>query len=333
VSISEVAKTLLESAKDDRLDFRLEAAELMLEPTQPLCRIRRKWEYKQALSRAEWIPLGHYIQVACEELSENPALPSPSASAVVLQSLLAVRSPRADRGIGLDRYYLGNFGLQDGVVFNERQFDPQIVPQLVEGLIKKLDEASTTTRPVFADRSLYVALRDEALPELIAVNEVLGPFITPLFRLAARGHWLREHRPVRIPTQFCTDGPLIPPQTKGIFCRTTSLDTGGDLRIVVAMDGRGVKYALRPYPEIQEFAAMLHYLKAERPWSGAHFHACAERPSCEIPARFHFFLPARRSGQVEFRPRGVGLLEGAFLERIGSTQFATRAVRTHPRIW
>lgn len=181
---------------------------------------------------------------------------------------------------------------QDGVVFNERQFDPQIVPQLVEGLIKKLDEASTTTRPVFADRSLYVALRDEALPDLIAVNEVLGPFITPLFRLAARGHWLREHRPVRIPTQFCTDGPLIPPQTKGIFCLTTSLDTGGDLRIVVAMDGRGVRYALRPYPEIQEFAAMLHHLKAERPWSGAHFHACAERPSSENPARFHFCRPA-----------------------------------------
>ena len=124
------------------------------------------------------------------------------------------------------------------------------------------------------------------------MNEVLGPFITPLFRLAARGHWLREHRPVRIPTQFCTDGPLIPPQTKGIFCLTTSLDTGGDLRIVVAMDGRGVKYALRPYPEIQEFAAMLHHLKAERPWSGAHFHACAERPSSENPARFHFCRPA-----------------------------------------
>jgi hypothetical protein len=75
VSISEVAKTLLESAKNDGLDFRLEAAELMLSPTQSLCRIRRKWEYKQALSRAEWILLGYYIQAACEELSENPVLP------------------------------------------------------------------------------------------------------------------------------------------------------------------------------------------------------------------------------------------------------------------
>ena len=90
VSISEIAKTLLESAKNDGLDFRLEAAELMLSPTQSLCRIRRKWEYKQALSRAEWILLGYYIQAACEELSENPVLPSPRAFAVVLQSLLAV---------------------------------------------------------------------------------------------------------------------------------------------------------------------------------------------------------------------------------------------------
>ena len=87
VSISDVAKTLLESTKDDRLDFRLEAAELLRSSTESLCRIRGKWECKQMLSRAEWILLGHYIQMACEELSANPALPSPSAFAVVLNSL------------------------------------------------------------------------------------------------------------------------------------------------------------------------------------------------------------------------------------------------------
>src|SRR4051812_47073509 len=69
VSISDVAKTLLESTKDDRLDFRLEAAELLRSSTESLCRIRGKSECKQMLSRAEWILLGHYIQMACEELS------------------------------------------------------------------------------------------------------------------------------------------------------------------------------------------------------------------------------------------------------------------------
>jgi hypothetical protein len=288
VSISDVAKTLLESAKDDRLDFRLEAAELLRSSTESLCRIRGKWECKQALSRAEWILLGHYIQMACEELSANPALPSPSAFAVVLNSLLAVRSLRTDRGVGLDRYYVSNLGYRDGIVLNERQFDSQIVPQLVDGLIQKLRRASAAKKPVFAGRSLYVALRDEALPDLVAMNEVLEPFLVPLFRLAARGHWLCEHRPVRIATQFCTDGRIITPQTRGAFDLTTSLDTAGDLRMLLVMDGRGVRYPLGPYPEIQEFSAMLQHLEPERPWSGVHFQASADQTCSHTHARFHF---------------------------------------------
>jgi hypothetical protein len=178
----------------------------MLAPTDPLCRIRRKWGYKQALSRAEWILLGHYIQAACEELSENPALPSPSAFGIILEALLAVRSRRTDRGVGLDRYYVGNFGFQDGIGFNERQFDPQIVPRVVETLIQELRGASAAPKkPVFAGRCLYVALRGEVLPDLVGMNDALEPFLAPLFRLAARGHWLREHRPVRSATQLCLD--------------------------------------------------------------------------------------------------------------------------------
>jgi hypothetical protein len=292
VSISEIAKSLLESAKDDRSEFRLEAAGLMLAPTESLCRIRRKWEYKQALSRAEWILLGHYIQAACEELSENPALPSPSAFAIVLEALLAVRSLRSDRGVGLDRYYLGNLGFQDGIGFNERQFDPQIVPRVVETLIQEIREASAAKKPVFAGRSLYVALRDEVMPDLVGMNDALEPFLAPLFRLAARGHWLREHRPVRNATKLCLDGWHNPAQTRGTVSLTVCTDTAGDLRMLLTMDGRGLRYPIRPYPEIQEFSAMLHHLEPERPWSGVHFHASADRASSDRPARFHFWRPS-----------------------------------------
>ena len=55
VSISDVAKLLLESARDDRLDFRLEVAGLQQTPTESLLRIRRKWEQQNPLARAEWI--------------------------------------------------------------------------------------------------------------------------------------------------------------------------------------------------------------------------------------------------------------------------------------
>ena len=102
VSISDVAKLLLESARDDRLDFRLEVAELQQTPTESLLRIRRKWERQNPLARADWIFLAKYIRVACEEISENPAMPGHRTLALVLEAFLASRTLRTDRGIGLD---------------------------------------------------------------------------------------------------------------------------------------------------------------------------------------------------------------------------------------
>ena len=122
----------------------------------------------------------------------------------------------------------------------------------------------------------------------MAMNRVLEPFLAPLLRLAARGHWLREHRPVRVARQFFGDEPLIPPQNNGNFCLTTSLDADGELRMVLEMDGRGVQYSLGPYPEIQEFATMLHYLEPGRSWRGIHFQASADPARPDRRARFQF---------------------------------------------
>lgn len=113
VSTSDVARILLESAKDDRLDFRLDVANLQEAPTESLVAIRIKWQQGQALSRAEWIFLSRYVRVACEELSENPAMPEAGSYIVVLEAVLAVRALRADLGAGLDRYYLENLDVPD----------------------------------------------------------------------------------------------------------------------------------------------------------------------------------------------------------------------------
>src|ERR1700722_7794047 len=68
VSLSDVAKRFLETAQDDTV----EASELMSRPTEALLNIRRKWERHKNLSRAEWITLGYYIQVGCEQLRRSP---------------------------------------------------------------------------------------------------------------------------------------------------------------------------------------------------------------------------------------------------------------------
>src|ERR1035438_887270 len=100
VSTSDVAKILLESAKDDRLDYRLEVADLQQSATESLWAIRKKWESKQALSRAEWIFLGQYIQIACEALTENPATPGPQSFIVLREGQLAMRSTGRRAGGG-----------------------------------------------------------------------------------------------------------------------------------------------------------------------------------------------------------------------------------------
>jgi hypothetical protein len=288
VSTSDVAKILLESAKDDRLDFRLEVADLQQLPTESLSSIRRKWDAKQDLSRAEWIFLAQYIMVACEEVSEDPATPGLDSFVALLEALLAVRRLRIDRGVALDRYYLGNLGAEDGAAFNDRQLDPEVVPQVAQKLIQELRESSGSRKPVFAGRSFYVAVRDEELPDLIALNRTLFPYMSTLFRLAARGHWMREHRPVRSQGESPVIAESISAVSAAGFRLTFSVCGDGEVSILVSMDAKDVAYPLAPYPEIREFAAMLDRLKSEEAWSGIHFRAWVTEATREKPARFCF---------------------------------------------
>ena len=68
VSTSEIAKQLLESAREERL----EVVELMADATGALAKIRRKGEAGQMLSRAEWTVVAYYAQQGAEAFSKNP---------------------------------------------------------------------------------------------------------------------------------------------------------------------------------------------------------------------------------------------------------------------
>jgi hypothetical protein len=58
VSTSEAAKQLLESAKEERLEF----VKLLSEPTDSLVKIRGKADTKLPLSQAEWTLVAYYCQ-------------------------------------------------------------------------------------------------------------------------------------------------------------------------------------------------------------------------------------------------------------------------------
>src|SRR5581483_2745246 len=62
VSTSEIAKQLLESAREDRL----EVVDLLAKATESLLTIRRQGESGQLLSRVEWTALAYYVHQGAE---------------------------------------------------------------------------------------------------------------------------------------------------------------------------------------------------------------------------------------------------------------------------
>ena len=310
VSTSDVAKILLESAKDDRLDSRLEVAELLQQPTESLSAIRTKWERKQPLSRAEWILIGQYIQTATEEVSEDPAMPGPAAFVTLLESLLAVRALRTDRGVGLDRYYLGNLGIPDGPALSERQFDPELLPQVVTKLIESLRQSPPPPKPAFAGRNFFVAVRDEVIDDVIALNRALDPFVEALFRLAVRGHWMREKRPVRRGREEKLVYSELPAVGADGFKMQASINSEGELSIRVLMDHKDVVFPIVTYPEIREFAAMLEQLLPDREWRGVHY-------SGHVSEKGRFYFRRRSEGiQFGFSAEEWQTLKGLFATTI-----------------
>jgi hypothetical protein len=289
VSTSDVAKILLESAKDDRLDFRLEAAELQRSPSESLWGIRRKWEQKLDLTRAEWIFLAQYVQAACEELSRNPETPSADSFAVLLEALCAVRKLRTERGVGLDRYYLENLGSLEGESFlNDRQLDPDIVPRVIDKWIQQLRSSPKSARPAFAGRAFYVAIRDEKFSDLVAVNKALFCYLDTLYRLAARGHWIKEHRPLRSATKPAILSDIVAPVSSGNLRISIAITSEGDLSILLRIVDRDLMYPLTPYPEIREFMTMLDRFKQNQVWHGTTFYAFAAQEKESDPARIYF---------------------------------------------
>jgi hypothetical protein len=289
VSTSDVAKILLESAKDDRLDFRLEAAELQRSPSESLWSIRRKWEQKLDLTRAEWIFLAQYVQVACEELSQNPETPSADSFAVLLEALRAIRDLRIERGIGLDRFYLENLGSLEGDSFlNDRQLDPDIVPRVIDKWIQQLRSSPKAARPAFAGRAFYVAIRDERFSDLVAVNRALSCYLDTLYRLAARGHWIKEHRPVRGATNPAILSDIVTPVSSGNLRISIAITSEGDLSILLRIVDRDLMYPVATYPEIREFITMLDRFKQNQVWRGTTFYAFTAQEKESDPARIYF---------------------------------------------
>jgi hypothetical protein len=215
----------------------------------------------------------------------------------LLEALLAVRNLlRTDRGGGLDRYYLGNLGMPEGAGFTERKLDPGLVPQTVASLIQGLRQNGGASKPLFAGRCFSVALRDEAIEDPMALNRVLQPQMPTLFHLAARGHWMREHRPLRsLQDQPAVVGS-VPPLVQGGFRLSGNVNSTGEVSLSISLEQKSVVYPIGSFPEIREFAIMLEHMKAGGTRRGVHFLVYTATSSDGKPMELAFYR--KRDGVV-----------------------------------
>jgi hypothetical protein len=276
VTTSDVAKQLLESAREDRL----EVVDLMARPTETLLQIRRKGEAQHVLSRAEWTILAYFVQQGLESFSDRTPNPVSRESLTgVLDAFLAVYELRKERTSKLDDYYLGNLPAEcrpAKAKGTEDQATPEIVRRTVLEARKCLSDPVTKTEPLLAARNLYVILEEEKLSGAEFLDRALRPFWPILWRLAARGHYFLNQEPLRLPSapKDSFYQPPIPPVKEGEYALSFARAEGSDFSLLLSFPGpRGPMYPINGYPKITEFRTMLTRLgpDGERRWNGEHF--------------------------------------------------------------
>jgi hypothetical protein len=279
VSTSEVAKQLLESAREDRF----EVADLLAKPTETLLGIRRKGEAQHILSRAEWILLTHFAQKGLEAYTERTPNPVSNESLIgVLDAFLAVYELRTERTSLRDSYYVDNLPSEcrpakaKGADDSERATS-ETVRRTVAETRKRLSDPAVKWDTFLAGRNLLILLEDEKLPAADAVNRALRPFFPVLWRLAARGHYCLTQESLRAESTSKDSfyQPPIPSIKEGDFTLSFSRGESNDIYLLLSFPGpRGPMYPINGYPRITEFRAMLAALAPESPvrrWESGYF--------------------------------------------------------------
>jgi hypothetical protein len=274
VTTSEVAKHLLESAREDRL----EVAELLTNATAALAAARRKAEVGLSLARAEWIVLVHYVQQGVE--SQTGDLVSRETMSGILEAFVAAYKVRRGKKSSRDEHYLSNLPRlnREGKPVHGADAEGIDLPTAVERLIRALKAPDVDeVWPQFAARNLYEFLEEESFG-IEAMNQALKPHWPVLWRAAARGHYLVRGYPVRDSSRSAISehrwGPAISSVFEGGF--VLSFATGGeDLSVLISLpEARRTMFEISPWPTIAEFRSMLEDWDTSEPnsfWRGRWF--------------------------------------------------------------
>jgi len=285
VSLAEAAFLVIEE-RVVGMDREASRHEMLKTPTESLYYIQKTWESQHGLTSPQWDVLAEYVLIGTEEESQEPpllrpAIPSRESYLALLDAFEAVYQNRKEHA---SKHAWDYFGGLDGystkvkLSDNDAEQRHQAVLKQIAHRKELLRPEEKWERPGNIGRCLLTAIRDEGV-ESTRLDQILAPYWSTLWGLAARGHWIRHDRqPVRKAGANEDD-----------FRRRISLPSAikaGDLKVSFSSSGgtefatyidfgttRRFSYLITRYPELAEFRAMLEGLPPKRPWNGKHFFA------------------------------------------------------------
>lgn len=291
VSTSEIAKQLLESSRDDRLDV----VAMLDQPSAAISKIRAKVVEGDRLSKAEWIVVAYFAQIGESAFSaKTPNRISVESTIGLLEAFLAVyRTRRASKKNSDERYRFQLYAL--GKADHETEIET-IAERNLRALKKDGEEMARKIAPA---RCLYEALEEEQFPSREKLNEALLPYWPILWRVAARGHFIQQGHavPLRIVDREEQEGlgggwgPGIPSVFEGGFVLSFVVGSESNLSLLLSLpETRLATYSMAPRPMIAEFRAMLERWDVGAKnslWNGHHFFGyTAELKNSELQVWF-----------------------------------------------
>ena len=304
VSTSEVAKQLLESARDDRLEL----VDLLKEPTDSLLGIRGKASSGLSLSQAEWTMVAHYCARGAESFANTAqGQISYESLAEILEAFLAAYAiARRPKKSPVDFVYLMSLPGDQQVEAKGEDVGSDDVRRVVDHTIRMLrNPAQKRRKPILAVRNLYRLLDEETFSNIEELNEVLWPHWTTLWRVCARGHYSLHRKPLRekVPAETNDEDfelavqPALPSLEEGGYRLDLVREEGNEFSPRLQFPGTLTpRYPVVGYPRIAEFRRLLEGLDLERDlcqWQGYYFYAHTE--ILENDERGVFFF-ARENG-------------------------------------
>jgi hypothetical protein len=298
VSTSEVAKQLLESARDDRLEL----VELLADPTESLLRIRHKVEERHLLSQAEWTLVAYYCHQGAEAFADStPTKISHASLAEILEAFALLYDLLPTKAAYRDNYYLSNLPVHEiGGRKDRDEADSDLIRRVVHDTIGMLKRPRKNQwKPILVARNLYVILEEEKFPNVEQLNDALWQHWRVLWGVCARGHYfhtkkpLRDRHPSEEDLENIVQLPLPRVEHDG-FSLTFVRVEGDEFSLCLNLPGElAPLYPLSRYPKISEFRSMLEGLDVSQKttaWTGHYFFGyTSERDNGEISVAFRAY--------------------------------------------